>query len=74
MTHQIAEDYGVLIPGAGIALRGLFIINPEGIIHYAAINSVQIGRSVDETLRVLQALQTGGYCACDWQPGQTNLT
>jgi peroxiredoxin (alkyl hydroperoxide reductase subunit C) len=51
----------------------LFIINPEGILQYAVVHDLNIGRSVDETLRVLQGLQTGGLCAADWKPGQSNL-
>lgn len=73
MTHQIARDYGVLIEGEGIALRGLFIIDPEGVLQYATINNLNIGRSVDETLRVLQALQSGGLCPSDWRPGAKTL-
>lgn len=73
MTHSIAADYGVLIENEGIALRGLFIIDPEGVLQYATINSLNVGRSVDETLRILQALQSGGLCPSDWKPGQKTL-
>jgi alkyl hydroperoxide reductase subunit AhpC len=73
MTHQIAADYGVLIDGEGIALRGLFIIDPDGVLQYSTINSLNVGRSVDETLRILQALQSGGLCPSDWKPGQKTL-
>ena len=72
-TQKIARDYGVLVEEEGIALRGLFIIDPDGILQYATINNLNIGRSVDETLRVLQALQTGGLCPSDWKPGQKTL-
>jgi len=73
-VHTISADYGVLIEDKGIALRGLFIIDPNGVLQYATINSLNIGRSVDETLRVLQALQTGGLCPSDWKPGQKTLS
>jgi len=73
-VHTISSDYGVLIEDKGIALRGLFIIDPNGVLQYATINSLNIGRSVDETLRVLQALQTGGLCPSDWKPGQKTLS
>ncbi|HVK03260.1 MAG TPA: peroxiredoxin [Armatimonadaceae bacterium] len=73
MTHKIAESYGVLIEGQGIALRGLFIIDPDGVLQYATINNLNLGRSVDETLRVLQGLQSGGLCPSDWKPGQKTL-
>ena len=70
---MVARDYGVLIEEDGIALRGLFIINPEGELMYAVVNHNNIGRDVDETLRVLQALQTGGLCPANWKPGQAKL-
>lgn len=73
ITKEVARAYGVLVEEEGIALRGLFIIDPDGILQYAVINSLNIGRSVDETLRVLQALQTGGLCGSDWKPGQQTL-
>ncbi len=73
ITHQVARDYGVLIEEEGIALRGLFIIDPDGVLQYATVNNLNIGRSVDETLRVLQGLQSGGLCPSDWKPGQKTL-
>jgi peroxiredoxin (alkyl hydroperoxide reductase subunit C) len=72
-TRQVAEDYGVLVAEEGIALRGLFIVDPQGVLQYSVMHNLNIGRSVDETLRVLEALQTGGLCGADWQPGQPNL-
>ena len=70
---KLARAYNILVEDANIALRGLFIINPEGVLQYSVIHDLNIGRSVDETLRVLQGLQTGGLCAADWTPGQENL-
>lgn len=70
---RLAAKYNILVEEENIALRGLFIINPEGILQYAVVHDLNIGRSVDETLRVLQGLQTGGLCAADWSPGQENL-
>jgi len=74
ITGDLAKDYGVLIEGKGIALRGLFIIDPQGILKYQVVHDLNIGRSVDETLRVIHGLQTGGLCAAKWKPGQENLT
>jgi len=71
---KLARAYNILVEDEGIALRGLYIINPEGILQYAVVHDLNIGRSVDETLRVLQGLQTGGLCSADWTPGQENLT
>ncbi|GGE29634.1 peroxiredoxin [Marinithermofilum abyssi] len=73
-THKVARDYGVLLEDEGVAQRGLFIIDPEGIIRYQVVTDNNIGRSVDETLRALQALQTGGLCPSDWKPGQKTLS
>ena len=72
-NHQVAREYGVLIEEEGVALRGLFIINPEGELQYQVVNHNNIGRDVDETLRVLQALQTGGLCPANWRPGKKTL-
>lgn len=73
VAGRLAAKYNILVEEANIALRGLFIINPEGILQYAVVHDLNIGRSVDETLRVLQGLQTGGLCAANWTPGQGNL-
>lgn len=77
MDKTLAQDYGVLAQG-GIALRGLFVIDPEGVVQHATINNLAIGRSVDEALRVLQAAQFaaehGEVCPADWKPGQDSMT
>ncbi|MBV6496426.1 MAG: peroxiredoxin [Acidobacteria bacterium ACB1] len=70
---KLARQYNILVEDANIALRGLFIVDPEGVLQYSVVHSLNIGRSVDETLRVLQGLQTGGLCSADWKPGQENL-
>ncbi len=72
-THEVSEAYGVLVEEEGAALRGLFIIDPEGVLQYSVIHNMNIGRSVDETLRVLEALQAGGLCGANWEPGQDTL-
>jgi peroxiredoxin 2/4 len=72
-TLQVSRDYGVLIEEQGIALRGLFIIDPTGVVRYQVVTDLNVGRSVDETLRVLQALQTGGRCPANWKPGQKTV-
>ncbi len=73
MTKSVSKDYGVLLEDEGIALRGLFIINPEGDIKYSVVHDLNVGRSVGETLRVLKALQSGGLCAIDWSEGDDHL-
>jgi peroxiredoxin (alkyl hydroperoxide reductase subunit C) len=72
-TKKVASDYGVLIEDKGIALRGLFVIDPEGILRYKVVHDLNIGRSAEETLRVIQALQTGGLCQAEWKPGQETI-
>jgi peroxiredoxin (alkyl hydroperoxide reductase subunit C) len=73
-TKDVSRAYGVLIENQGIALRGLFVIDPEGTLRYAVIHDLNVGRSAEETLRVIQALQTGGLCQADWKPGQKTLS
>ncbi len=61
MTKQVARDYGILLEEEGVALRGLFIIDPEGVVRYSVIHDLNVGRSVDETLRVLKALKLADF-------------
>ncbi|MBI4410890.1 MAG: peroxiredoxin [Deltaproteobacteria bacterium] len=72
LSKKIAADYGVLLD-AGIALRGLFIIDPEGNVAYEVVHDLGIGRNVDEVLRVLEAIQTvkktGEVCPANWHKG-----
>ena len=69
-TGRIARDYGVLLEDEGVALRGLFIVDPDGVVQYAVTHNLNVGRSVDETLRVLEAIQSGGLCGSDWKPSK----
>jgi alkyl hydroperoxide reductase subunit AhpC len=69
ITKKISDDYGVLLED-GIALRGSFIIDPDGILKYSVVHDLNVGRSVEETLRVLDALQSGGLCAANWHKGE----
>ena len=81
LTKSISKDYGVLIEdgeNAGIALRGLFIINPEGVVQHATVNNLPVGRNVEETLRVLQAFQyvqsnPDEVCPANWTPGEKTM-
>ena len=76
LTKKIGEDYGVMLPN-GITLRGLFIIDPKGNLRYQVVHDLGIGRNVDETLRVLAAIQsvdrTGEVCPADWKPGADTM-
>ncbi|MBC7909854.1 MAG: peroxiredoxin [Pyrinomonadaceae bacterium] len=73
VTKQVARDYGVLIEDKGVALRGLFVIDPEGALRYKVVHDLNVGRSAEETLRVIQALQTGGLCQAEWKPGHETI-
>lgn len=66
---EVATAYDVLNEASGEARRGLFIIDPDGIVRYQVVHDDDVGRSVDETIRVLEALQMGGLCPANWKPG-----
>jgi peroxiredoxin (alkyl hydroperoxide reductase subunit C) len=72
LTKQISRDYGILL-GDKVALRGLFLIDPKGTVRHCVINDLPLGRSVDEALRMLDALQFtdthGEVCPANWQQG-----
>ena len=73
IKKEVAKKYGVLDEREGVALRGLFIIDPDGILQYELVHNLSVGRSVEETLRVLEALQTGELCPLEWHPGDKTL-
>ena len=73
-TLRVSRDYGVLIEDEGIARRGLFIIDPEGVVRYRVVHDDNVGRSVTEALRVLRALRADTRVPADWQPGDATLT
>jgi len=76
ITKDIARDYGVLLP-SGIALRGVFLINPEGKLEYSAIHNLGVGRNVEEIVRVLEGFQysakTGEVCPANWTKGKSGM-
>lgn len=77
LNKTIANQYGVLLPD-GIALRGLFLIDKEGIIRHAVINDLPLGRNVEEALRMVDALQFhekhGDVCPANWKEGEDAMT
>jgi len=78
-THEVAELFGVLIPEEGLALRGSFIVSPDGVIKSVEINDNSIGRSAKETLRKLKAAKyvsehPGNVCPASWDEGDDTLT
>merc|ERR1739838_31465 len=77
LTKEISRNYGVLLEDQGITLRGLFIIDPQGVVRQITINDLPVGRSVDETLRLVQAFQyvdkNGEVCPAGWKPGKDTI-
>lgn len=78
LKKEISIAYNVLEPNAGVALRGLFIIDPQGFIQYMTVNNLSFGRSLNETLRVLKAVQyvqshDNEVCPVDWQEGDKTM-
>jgi peroxiredoxin 3 len=78
LNKTVSRDYGVLIEEAGVALRGLFIIDPEGVVQHQVVNNLPVGRSVTETLRTLKAFQyvtshEGEVCPADWDEGSETM-
>lgn len=81
VTHEIAKDYGVYCDSGenkGLALRGTFIIDGKGILRHISVNDLNVGRNVDEVLRLVQAFQHsekfGDVCPAKWKPGEKTMT
>ena len=73
ITKAISRAYDVLNEDAGIANRGAFIIDPDGVLRYATVTDLSVGRSTDEILRALKATQSGQLCPADWKPGDAHI-
>lgn len=77
MRKELAEEFGVLSEDGTVALRGLFLVDPDGVVQHATVNNLSVGRSVDEALRILQAFQYvrehGEVCPADWKPGEKTM-
>ena len=71
--RELSTALGVLHKDAGVPLRATFIVDPEGVIRFASVNDLSVGRNVDEVLRVLDALQTDELCPCNWKQGDETL-
>jgi lipoyl-dependent peroxiredoxin subunit C len=71
--RELSTALGVLHKQDGVPLRATFIVDPQGVIRHVSVNDLSVGRSVDEVLRVLDALQTDELCPCNWQKGQPTL-
>jgi len=77
ITKQISRDYDVLLEDAGVALRGSFLIDKEGIIRHAVINDLPLGRNIDEMIRMIDALhffeEHGEVCPAGWEKGKEGM-
>jgi len=73
LQKSLADQLGVIYEPAGVALRATFIIDPDNVIQHVTANNLNVGRSPDETLRILDALQTGELCACSRPVGGDTL-
>ncbi len=70
---SVCQAYGVYLPRQNMALRGLFIIDPNGVLQYQVVHNLSVGRRSDEVLRVLDGLQTGGLCPESWARDEPTL-
>jgi len=73
IKRELASSLGILDPEAGVAQRATFIVDPQGVIRFVYVTDLNVGRSPEEVLRVLDALQTDELCPCNWQKGEDTL-
>lgn len=73
LKRELAGELGILDKEEGVALRATFIVDPEGLIRFVSVYDLDTGRSVEEVVRTLEALQSGGLTACGWQHGDEML-
>ncbi len=76
-NHSLSRDYGVLLEDEGVALRGIFIIDPKGVLRQITVNDLPVGRNVEETLRLIDAFQFtekyGEVCPANWTEGSATI-
>ncbi|TVQ82553.1 MAG: peroxiredoxin [Micavibrio sp.] len=73
IKRELSDGLGIIDPEAGVAQRAVYIVDPEGIIRFAMVTDLSVGRNVSEVLRVLDALQTDELCPCNWNKGEETL-
>ena len=73
LNRRLSAALGILDEEAGVAKRATFIVDPDGIIRFSMVTDMNVGRNVDEVLRVLDALQTDELCPCNWKQGEETL-
>jgi lipoyl-dependent peroxiredoxin subunit C len=74
IKRELSGALGIIHPTEGVAMRATYIVDPDGVIRYVNVTDLDVGRNVDEVVRVLDALQTDELCPCNWQKGQPTLS
>lgn len=74
VKREFSQALGILDKNAGVCLRATFIVDPEGVIRHVAVNDLSVGRNPEETLRILDGLQTDELCPCNWTKGEETIT
>ena len=70
IKRELSGALGIIHPTEGVAMRATYIVDPDGVIRYVNVTDLDVGRNVDEVVRVLDALQTDELCPCNWQKGE----
>jgi peroxiredoxin (alkyl hydroperoxide reductase subunit C) len=73
IKRELSAKLGILDPEAGVAQRATFVVDPQGVIRFVYVTDLNVGRSPEEVLRVLDALQTDELCPCNWKKGEDTL-
>jgi len=73
IKRELSGSLGILDPSEGVAQRATFIVDPQGVVRFVYVTDLNVGRSPEEVLRVLDALQTDELCPCNWQKGEETL-
>lgn len=73
IKRELSTALGILDSEEGVCLRATFVVDPEGVIRHASVNDGSVGRNPEEILRIVEALQTGELCPCNWQTGECTL-
>lgn len=73
IKRELSQALGIIDKDQGVAQRATFIVDPDGIIRFASVTDLNVGRNVNEVLRVLDALQTDELCPCNWEKGEDTL-
>jgi peroxiredoxin (alkyl hydroperoxide reductase subunit C) len=74
VKRELSAALGIIDPAEGVSQRATYIVDPEGTIRYVSVTDLNVGRNVEEVLRVLDALQDGGLCPCNWHKGEKTIT